>query len=142
MHIDIDRKKYYIKSNRKLRLWQKVFFKLLVICIYLLGAKFLKLQFITSKKREAFFVFVILSIVVGILIQTLIVVYKNNEGFSSFAFLHNEWHWTNSLLSPIVFIVFEITIEYCLLSNCIFLISTLYVCLYSLKFWLEKLWYV
>ena len=116
----------------------------MVICIFLLGTRFLKIQFIKSKKREAFFIFAMLSSLFGILLYIFIVLYKKHDCFSSFLFLYKErhWHWANSFLSPIAFILFEITVDCCFLANFIFLISTFYVCSYSIQFWLQKLWYV
>lgn len=114
---------------------------LYLILYFELGTKFLKLEFITSKRRESVFILAIVCLILSLTLDFLVVVFKRHQGFSGYLVLDYELHGTISILPSILFILIEMVVYFCLVVASILVVSTLYVCSFSMKFWLKKIWY-
>ena len=96
------------------------------------GQRILKFSCNPSRIRERAFLVLIVSCATTILL--------NGFGFY-YQFLYSDNHWITSILTFITFFSVELLLRMELLTSCLSTYCTIYVCYYSMQFWLRKIWY-
>ena len=100
------------------------------------------MEFVISTTREKAFVVGSVLITFTVIFRVLISVLVRNEVFSIYQLISNDYHWTTSILSFLIFALFEIMTFLDLELQCIFSLSALYTSLIGMRFWLQRIWYV
>ena len=104
------------------------------------GKEFLKVQFIIANKRDKLFWLVIGSTCFGYILIQVVIILTQNEFYSTYQLVSNEFHWLTSIMAFSVFAVVEAFLALDLVTNIIFNFFPLYFCCLSIKYWMEKIW--
>ena len=107
-----------------------------------LGKRFIKMEFINSTTRDRLLVVGTVLIIFTLIFRGLISFFVRNEVYSIYQLISNDYHWTTSILSFIIFLLAEIIIVMDIEVNCIFNFPALYMSLVGMRFWLQRIWYV
>jgi len=106
------------------------------------GAKYLTPQHILSKFRGRIFAFAILSVLIGVVIITSVIIFTRQEDYSVYYHLKLASNWSSAIVSLSVFLLIEailaVDFSFCCLAN----FASLYFSCLIMKFWLHQVWLV
>jgi len=105
----------------------------------------MKHKFAVSKYREKAFAVTLLAIIgVGVLgwLALVMVVSTNEVYLSQFQWMfqkEGKWNWFTSFML-LTYLLIEAVVNFDAVCNLTASVSMLYLCCFSMKFWLQKIW--
>ena len=113
----------------------------IIISFLMEGTEFLKLQFITSKKREKAFQIVVMSMFLTVSMIYLVTIAMRNDVHSIHHLTRSfQFSWLTSILAFLLFVVLETIVA---IDEAVYGFLTyvaMYFTCFSIKFWVQQIW--
>ena len=111
------------------------------VTIFILGDKFLKVQFNTSKIRENVLFLTMFSLTFAVCLSHIVIMLTRNQQLI-YRLIYCDCHYTTSISSFIIFLSIQTFFMLDMVATFNLKISVVYVYLFSSRFWIQKIWYV